>query len=112
MEPDVLVQGKESYLRPDPSQDVAAHGKHNEQSIKGQDQSCTTRHPDRESQGVQARKLDIRFLEIPALLISNHFPRASSHSPSQGKYTPVTSPEHNIEQQLRPRQLPRKPRSF
>ena len=55
VEPDVLVKRQPPYLRPNVPEDIPAHREQDECHIDREDQTCASRHPHREGEGVEAR---------------------------------------------------------
>jgi hypothetical protein len=68
MEPYVLVGGeKPCELWSDYTNDISQHRKEDEATIIGEDEACASRNPDRELEGVEARKLSVGLLRIPPI---------------------------------------------
>lgn len=63
VEPDVLVGGEEPCeLGADNTNDVAQHGHEDETAIEGEDETGSTRHPDRPCQAVERDELGVDCL--------------------------------------------------
>ena len=63
MEPDVFVCGEEpGQFWTDDTDDISEHGDEYHSTVKGEDETSTTRDPDGEFQGVQSSQLLVGFL--------------------------------------------------
>lgn len=65
VEPDVLIGGeKPSELGSDYTNNVSQHWEKDEAAIVGEDEPCTPRGPNRELQGIEARKFGVDCLWV------------------------------------------------
>jgi hypothetical protein len=63
VEPDILISGEQpSQFGPDNTDDIAQHGDQDHGTIESQDETRSTRRPDREAQGIESSQPSISFL--------------------------------------------------
>lgn len=107
MEPQVLIQWHPSELRPQPSDQCPTYWQQNEQRVKRQDQTGTSRNPHGKLQRVQTGQSWIGLLLIPVQLVSFHldsyFVWTCVHrgdSPSKSEQEEVQSPEDGVKEEF------------